>query len=234
MNEQRTTEDRVKGNGHIPTAVQKSPGPSTAVTGVAGGQARQPRRSQDERIQERVDRVRDPSSLLLVMKSQEGWMLASLLFPFDKAIQRVRRGIGSRVGFEDAQQVLAKVELWSNQVRDVLRPIGSVEVDYRYREPIGDIQERVRIASSRNALVVVPRVQDTARAAPLIRALDDALLRLRMEAPSLESYRGVFEAVATLIVDFHRIVEHASRLTNTPYEAWGDVAKLVRHRQGLQ
>ncbi|TKB71338.1 MAG: hypothetical protein E8D46_18400 [Nitrospira sp.] len=214
-------------NGHKPGQAVMDLAPQRAHQG--GGA---PRRSPDEQIADRVFRVKDPDSILLINKTQEGWMLSSMLFSFDKVMQRVRRGAGSRVPFDEAQSIMMKVEGVAQRIKDVLRRLGVSDVEYRWREPIGDIQERVKMASRRDAIVIVPRVQDTARLAPLIRGLDESLIRLRMESQSLETCMEELKTVATFVVDLHRIIQHGARLTNTPYEARGEVAKLVRQHDG--
>ena len=210
-------------NGHTPGVAVIDSAPQRVNQGGA-----KPRRPQEEQIADRVMRVKDPNSILLNNKTQEGWMLSSMLFSFDKAMQRLRRGAGSRVPFEEVQAVIMKAEGLSQRIKEMLRRLGSSDVEYRWREPIGDIQERVKMASRRDAIVIVPRVQDTARLAPLIRGLDESLIRLRMESESLETCMEELKTVATCVVDFHRIIQQGARLTNTAYEARGAVAKLVR------
>ena len=217
-------------NGHKPGLAVMDSALQSANRG--GAKSIAPRRSQEEQIADRVFRVKDPDSILLINKTQEGWMLSSMLFSFDKVMQRVRRGAGSRVPFDEAQSIMMKVEGVAQRIKDVLRRLGVSDVEYRWREPIGDIQERVKMASRRDAIVIVPRVQDTARLAPLIRGLDESLIRLRMESQSLETCMEELKTVATFVVDLHRIIQHGARLTNTPYEARGEVAKLVRQHDG--
>lgn len=193
-----------------------------------------PRPSHDQQIAERVLRVKEPNSILLNNKTQEGWMLSSMLFSFDKVMQRLRRGAGSRVPFEDVQALIMKVEGVAQRIKEMLRRLGVGDVEYRWREPIGDIREREKMAARRDAIVIVPRVQDTARLAPLIRGLDESLIRLRMESESLDSCMQELKTVATFVLDLHRIIQQGARLTNTLYEARGAVAKLVREHEREQ
>lgn len=216
----------VASNGHLP-------GGPVSHSGPARGQdpRSKPRASQEQQIADRVVRVKDVNSILLNNKTQEGYMLSSMLFSFDKVMQRLRRGAGSRVSFEEVQAVIMKVEGVSFRMKEVLRRLGVGDVEYRWREPIGDIREREKLAARRDAIVIVPRVQDTARLAPLIRGLDDSLMRLRMESESLVSCMEELKTVATVVLDLHGIIAQGARLTNMPYEARGAVAKLVREHQ---
>jgi hypothetical protein len=172
--------------------------------------------------------VKDLNSILLINKTQEGWMLSTMLYSFDKMMQRLRRGAGSRVPFDDVQAVIMKVDGVAQRMKEVLRRLGAADVDYRWREPIGDIRERERMAARRDAIVIVPRVQDTARLAPLIRGLDECLIRLRMESETLHQCIEELKTVALCIVDLHQIIQQAARLTDTEYEARGALAKLLR------
>lgn len=226
-------EGRASGTGSVLTANGHLPG-VTVMEGVTG-RGPQPksklRVSDEQRIAERVARVKDVNSILLNNKTQEGYMLSSLLFSFDKVMQRLRRGAGSRVSLDEVQAVILKVDGVSYRMKEVLRRLGVGDAEYRWREPIGDIREREKLAARRDAIVIVPRVQDTARLAPLIRGLDDSLMRLRMESESLVSCMAELKTVAVVILDLHGIIEQGARLTNMPYEARGAVAKLVRQHQ---
>lgn len=213
-------------NGHLPGGAGVDRLPVTTTEHKP-----RPRQSQEEQIAERVRRVTELNSILLNNKTTEGWMLSSMLYSFDKVMQRLRRGAGSRVPFDEVQGVLMKVEGVTQRLKEMLRRLGVSDAEYRWREPIGDIRERQKLAARRDAIVIVPRVQDTARLAPLIRGLDDALIRLRMESESLEMCIEELKTVATVVVELHRIIQHGARLTNTPYEARGAIAKLVRQHE---
>lgn len=218
-----TTDHDQSRNGHrLGSAVLNSASERTDTNGTKSPQR------QEEKSADRILRVKDPNSILLINKTQEGWMLSTMLYPFDKVMQRLRRGAGSRVPFEEAQAVIMKVDGVAQRMKDVLRRLGGADVEYRWREPIGDIRDRERMAARRDAIVIVPRVQDTARLAPLIRGLDESLIRLRMESETFDRCMDELKTVALCIVDLHHIIQQAAHLTDTEYEARGAVAKLLK------
>lgn len=179
-------------------------------------------------IQQRVERVKKPDSQLIVPRTQEGWMLASLILPFDKAMHSVRRS--QTLTFDVIQGMLVKTEGWIAEVKPLLQRLGLGDVEWRLRDPYPDLAERIRVATTVNCMVVNPRVQDTVRLVPLIRGLDEGLIRLRMESQDLIACKPMFEHTADLILRLHDLVAEMSQLGRIPYRATGNLAQLLRHQ----
>lgn len=151
-----------------------------------------------------------------------------MLFPFDKIVQRLRRGAGDQVPMETVHAVQVRIENWMEQCRALLQSFGVGNNAWQWKEPASDINDRMELAGRKNAVVIVPRVQDTTKVAPLIRALDDTMLRIRMEAEDLSKYKDQFRLLGELVVGLHQIIQHGARVTDTEYRINDDLGKLLR------
>jgi hypothetical protein len=210
-----------------------SVGPGQPLTAVqpAGRETNtglQPTRDLNRRLQDRRDRTKDPTSILILHRTTEGRILSNLLFPFDKIVQRLRRGAGDQVPMETVHAVQIRIENWMEQCRALLQSFGVGNNAWQWKEPASDIHERMELAGRKNAVVIVPRVQDTAKVVPLIRALDDTMLRIRMEAEDLSKYKDQFRLLGDLVVGLHQIIQHGARVTDTEYRINDDLGKLLR------
>ena len=208
------------GPGQPPTAVQSAG--RERHTGL------QPTRDLKQRLQDRRDRTKDPTSILILHRTTEGRILSNLLFPFDKIVQRLRRGAGDQVPMETVHAVQVRIENWMEQCRALLQSFGVGNNAWQWKEPASDIHERMELAGRKNAVVIIPRVQDTLKVVPLIRALDDTMLRIRMEAEDLSKYKDQFRLLGDLVVGLHQIIQHGARVTDTEYRINDDLGKLLR------
>lgn len=181
-----------------------------------------------ERMEDRKRRLQDPMTIVLVPRTSEGRMLANLLFPFDKVIHRLRRGAGDRIELAAVHSVLMRIDQWVERMKVLLNAFGMGHSEWQLRETARDIQEREWLATRKGAVVITPRVQDTAKLCPYIRGLDEGLLRIRMHADDLSSHRKQFEEVADLILGLHRIIGEGAALTSTDYVPRGELEKILR------
>lgn len=217
-------------------SVRSEGGPASSAVPQSGARpSPRPQLTREEKahkrerdIQDRVERVKKPDSQLLVPRTQEGWMLAGLILPFDKGMHSIRRS--QTLSFDVIQGMLVKTEGWIAEVKPLLQRLGLGDVEWRLRDPYPDLAERIRVASTVNCMVVNPRVQDTVRLVPLVRGLDDGLIRLRMESQDLIACKPVFEQTAQLIIRLHDLVNEMSQLGRVPYRAKGNLAQLLRHQ----
>lgn len=223
-------------NGDGPQAVMGGGSGSRSEGGIVRPPKAQPRqltREEKEKkrahdIADRLERVKKPDSQLLVPRTQEGWMLTSLILPFDKSMHSIRRS--QLLTFDVIQGMLVKTENWIAEVKPLLQRLGLGDVEWRLRDPYPDMAERIRIVQNVPCMVINPRVQDTVRVVPLVRGLDEGLIRLRMESQDLIACKPVFEQTAQLIIRLHDVVAEMSHLGHVSYRASGNLAKLLRHQ----
>ena len=214
------TQNGQVGQGQPPAAVQPA--------SRASNKGQQRARDLKQYIQDRRDRTKDPCSILILHRTMEGRILSNLLFPFDKIVQRLRRGAGDQVPMETVHAVQVRIENWMEQCRALLQSFGVGNNAWQWKEPASDIHDRMELAGRKNAVVIVPRVQDTTKVVPLIRALDDTMLRIRMEAEDLSKYKDQFRLLGDLMVGLHQIIQHGARATDTEYRINDDLGKLLR------
>ena len=180
-----------------------------------------------DRAEENKRRLEDPNSMLLLPQTKAGMACVSMLYMFDKVIHRLRRAAGSQLSIEQVRNELARVEQWVARAKVILRELGVGEFELLPQEPYPDLKERSVMAARRNARVITPRVGDTVRLVPVIRALDNALNSIRLRAEDLTPYVKHFQAVDELVVALHDVIGHVARVTVTEYEPRGAVKAFL-------
>ncbi|MBA5868386.1 MAG: hypothetical protein GDA68_00020 [Nitrospira sp. CR2.1] len=179
------------------------------------------------RAEENKRRLEDPNSVLLLPQTKAGMACVSMLYMFDKVIHRLRRAAGSQLSIEQVRNELARVEQWVARAKVILRELGVGEFELLPQDPYPDLKERSVKAAWRNARVITPRVGDTVRLVPVIRALDNALNSIRLRAEDLTPYVKHFQAVDELVVALHDVIGHVARVTVTEYEPRGAVKAFL-------
>ena len=180
-----------------------------------------------DRAEENKRRLEDPNSVLLLPQTRAGMACVSMLYMFDKVIHRLRRAAGSQLSIEQVRNELARVEQWVSRAKVILRELGVGEFELLPQDPYPDLKERSVKAAWRNARVITPRVGDTVRLVPVIRALDNALNSIRLRAEDLTPYVKHFQAVDELVVALHDVIGHVARVTVTEYEPRGAVKAFL-------
>ena len=180
-----------------------------------------------DRAEENKRRLEDPNSMLLLPQTKAGMACVSMLYMFDKVIHRLRRAAGSQLSIEQVRNELARVEQWVSRAKAILRELGVGEFELLPQDPYPDLKERSVKAAWRNARVITPRVGDTVRLVPVIRALDNALNSIRLRAEDLTPYVKHFQAVDELVVALHDVIGHVARVTVTEYEPRGAVKAFL-------
>ena len=180
-----------------------------------------------DRAEENKRRLEDPNSVLLLPQTKAGMACVSMLYMFDKVIHRLRRAAGSQLSIEQVRNELARVEQWVSRAKVILRELGVGECELLPQDPYPDLKERSVKAAWRNARVITPRVGDTVRLVPVIRALDNALNSIRLRAEDLTPYVKHFQAVDELVVALHDVIGHVARVTVTEYEPRGAVKAFL-------
>ena len=180
-----------------------------------------------DRAEENKRRLEDPNSVLLLPQTKAGMACVSMLYMFDKVIHRLRRAAGSQISIEQVRNELARVEQWVSRAKVILRELGVGEFELLPQDPYPDLKERSVKAAWRNARVITPRVGDTVRLVPVIRALDNALNSIRLRAEDLTPYVKHFQAVDELVVALHDVIGHVARVTVTEYEPRGAVKAFL-------
>jgi len=180
-----------------------------------------------DRAEENKRRLEDPNSVLLLPQTKAGMACVSMLYMFDKVIHRLRRAAGSQLSIEQVRNELARVEQWVSRAKVILRELGVGEFELLLQDPYPDLKERSVKAAWRNARVITPRVGDTVRLVPVIRALDNALNSIRLRAEDLTPYVKHFQAVDELVVALHDVIGHVARVTVTEYEPRGAVKAFL-------
>ena len=180
-----------------------------------------------DRAEENKRRLEDPNSVLLLPQTKAGMACVSMLYMFDKVIHRLRRAAGSQLSIEQVRNELARVEQWVARAKVILRELGVGEFELLPQDPYPDLKERSVKAAWRNARVITPRVGDTVRLVPVIRALDNALNSIRLRAEDLTPYVKHFQAVDELVVALHDVIGHVARVTVTEYEPRGAVKAFL-------
>lgn len=180
-----------------------------------------------DRAEENKRRLEDPNSVLLLPQTKAGMACVSMLYMFDKVIHRLRRAAGSQLSIEQVRNELARVEQWVARAKVILRELGVGEFELLPQDPYPDLKERSLKAAWRNARVITPRVGDTVRLVPVIRALDNALNSIRLRAEDLTPYVKHFQAVDELVVALHDVIGHVARVTVTEYEPRGAVKAFL-------
>ena len=180
-----------------------------------------------DRAEENKRRLEDPNSVLLLPQTKAGMACVSMLYMFDKVIHRLRRAAGSHLSIEQVRNELARVEQWVARAKVILRELGVGEFELLLQDPYPDLKERSVKAAWRNARVITPRVGDTVRLVPVIRALDNALNSIRLRAEDLTPYVKHFQAVDELVVALHDVIGHVARVTVTEYEPRGAVKAFL-------
>ncbi len=180
-----------------------------------------------DRAEENKRRLEDPNSVLLLPQTRAGMACVSMLYMFDKVIHRLRRAAGSQLSIEQVRNELARVEQWVSRAKAILRELGVGEFELLPQDPYPDLKERSVKAAWRNARVITPRVGDTVRLVPVIRALDNALNSIRLRAEDLTPYVKHFQAVDELVVALHDVIGHVARVTVTEYEPRGAVKAFL-------
>ena len=180
-----------------------------------------------DRAEENKRRLEDPNSVLLLPQTEAGMACVSMLYMFDKVIHRLRRAAGSQLSIEQVRNELARVEQWVSRAKVILRELGVGEFELLLQDPYPDLKERSVKAAWRNARVITPRVGDTVRLVPVIRALDNALNSIRLRAEDLTPYVKHFQAVDELVVALHDVIGHVARVTVTEYEPRGAVKAFL-------
>ena len=180
-----------------------------------------------DRAEENKRRLEDPNSVLLLPQTKAGMACVSMLYMFDKVIHRLRRAAGSQLSIEQVRNELSRVEQWVARAKVILRELGVGEFELLPQDPYPDLKERSVKAAWRNARVITPRVGDTVRLVPVIRALDNALNSIRLRAEDLTPYVKHFQAVDELVVALHDVIGHVARVTVTEYEPRGAVKAFL-------
>ena len=180
-----------------------------------------------DRAEENKRRLEDPNSVLLLPQTKAGMACVSMLYMFDKVIHRLRRAAGSQLSIEQVRNELARVEQWVSRAKVILRELGVGDFELLPQDPYPDLKERSVKAAWRNARVITPRVGDTVRLVPVIRALDNALNSIRLRAEDLTPYVKHFQAVDELVVALHDVIGHVARVTVTEYEPRGAVKAFL-------
>ncbi len=183
---------------------------------------------QSDRTEDNRKRLEDPNSILLLPHTKAGMACVSMLYMFDKVMHRLRRAAGSQLSIEVVRNELTRVEQWVTRAKGVLKDLGVGELDWLPQGSSPDLKERSQLAGLRNARVITPRVGDTARLVPVIRALDNTLNSIRLRAEDLTPFVKHFEAVDELVVALHGVIGQVARVTATEYEPRGAVKAFLK------
>ena len=87
------------------------------------------RPSPEERAEHNRERLQDPQSLLLLPRTPEGRVIVGMLFPLDKAVNRLRLSAGHSLSVSEVQGQLDRIHEWVSRGQELLKAMGVSEQD---------------------------------------------------------------------------------------------------------
>ena len=222
------------------TAIQQNGQPGSSrkeerePNGRAGlaGQGRRPMRgrpSPEERAEHNRERLQDPQSLLLLPRTPEGRVIVGMLFPLDKAVNRLRLGAGHSMSVGEVQGQLDRVHQWVNTGHELLKALGVSEQDFG-PAPVMNYQYRLTLAGQRNARVITPRSEETKKVSRVAEKLDGVILHTRMSYDDLSQAEHVFTKIHELIRCLHVLIADFCAQVELPYRTPREAEDLFRER----
>lgn len=222
------------------TAIQQNGQPGSSrkeerePNGRAGlaGQGRRPMRgrlSPEERAEHNRERLQDPQSLLLLPRTPEGRVIVGMLFPLDKAVNRLRLSAGHSLSVSEVQGQLDRIHEWVSRGQELLKAMGVSEQDFG-PAPALNYQYRLTLAGQRNARVITPRSEETKKVTRVAEKLDGVILHTRMSCDDLAQAEHLFTKIHELIRRLHELIAEFCALVELPYRTPREAEDLFRER----
>lgn len=214
-----------------PGSARKEEQGTNGRTGPAG-QGRRPMRgrpSPEERAEHNRERLQDPQSLLLLPRTPEGRVIVGMLFPLDKAVNRLRLSAGHSLSVGEVQAQLDRIHEWVHLGYELLKAMGVSEQDFA-PAPVLNYQYRLTLAGQRNARVITPRSEETKKVSRVAEKLDGVILHTRMSCDDLSQAEHLFTKIHELIRCLHELIADFCGQVELPYRTPREAEDLFRER----
>ncbi len=187
------------------------------------------RPSPEERAEHNRERLQDPQSLLLLPRTPEGRVIVGMLFPLDKAVNRLRLSAGHSLSVGEVQTQLDRIHEWVHLGYKLLKAMGISEQDFA-PAPVLNYQYRLTLAGQRNARVITPRSEETKKVSRVAEKLDGVILHTRMSCDDLSQAEHVFTQIHELIRRLHVLIADFCAQVELPYRTPREAEDLFRER----
>ncbi|MEW6542488.1 MAG: hypothetical protein AB1411_02630 [Nitrospirota bacterium] len=185
--------------------------------GVRSGRDRSERA---ERIQAmNIERAKDPRSVIILPKTNEGFMMCRMMIALDRAVYRLRREIGSSISFDKAAVALKKVEDLGAAMKDALKKFGIHDAGvFGAQNDLEAPEVRVAFAARRNAYVFLPRTQSLRDLIYGVRHLDSAMLSCRLTSTDLSASATSLKQAIEVVKQVNDLTAELSALVGIDYD----------------
>jgi hypothetical protein len=187
------------------------------------------RPSPEERAEHNRERLQDPQSLLLLPRTPEGRVIVGMLFPLDKAVNRLRLSAGHSLSVGEVQAQLDRIYDWVNRGQELLKAMGVSEQDFPPASVL-NYQYRLTLAGQRNARVITPRSEETKKVSRVAEKLDGVILHTRMSCDDLSQAEHLFTKIHELIRRLHELIADFCAQVELPYRTPHEAEDLFRER----
>ena len=169
-------------------------------------------------MERKVRRARDPKCIIIAPKMRETHFLCHLLFGFDKCINNLRLNVGTFVDIKTVLEKSAEIEMFLKRVEEFIAALGGQRY-YAMGMQDGPEQKAI-LVQQRNTYAFVPKTQEAARLAELLKSLDSAMLDYKTKVTLNES---MGQMLGKIIQEMKNIISAMLSLT-------AGLSKLTRTR----
>lgn len=206
------------------SSTPKKPAAAGAQAKAGSASARSP----EARLAQRQERAKDPRSIVVAPRTQEGFLLCRIFISLDRAVYRLRREAGASIAIAEASRWLARVDELVRAVKALLARLGLADVGFTLSAD-GPEASAVKeaLARANNAHVFLPRSAATRELAAALQRLDGALFALRLTSQDLTTVAAHLETATELVKQAHELTQALSQVVNLPYTPPNRLSKLL-------
>jgi hypothetical protein len=169
----------------------------------------------EEKMQARVERAKQPSSIVLSPHTAQGNAIADMFYPFDKALNSIRMKAGLYIPVPDVNKRLQAIAALQEKAADIIGTFGGAKPTLDSFAPFEeDGAFKLMLAAQRGSRVFTPRTREVRVMARVLNELDPLIMRSRGNMDDVEKSKDFFEALVKFMLDFHKVATDLCRLAN--------------------
>ncbi len=169
----------------------------------------------EEKMEARIERAKQPSSIVLSPHTAQGNAIADMFYAFDKALNSIRTKAGMYIPVADVNERLQTIATLQEKAADILETYGGAKAaldNFALFEEDGAF--KLMLAAQRGSRVFTPRTREVRVMARILNELDPLIMRSRQSMDDVEKSKDFFEALVKLMLDFHEVTTDLCRLAN--------------------
>ncbi len=216
----------VSGSAAATSAAGLTPTAGPTPAAGAGRPARRRGRDPEARLARNLERAEDLDYHLLWLRTTDTRILRQMLYPFDRACQRIRAMMGGlQVPLAEGREALDAAARLVEQATALVPPVSAGSDGLGPTPDALPVNQKAALRAWRRAIAgefgvdfYLPRSPEGARLTEVLPRLDAKLLQARNAATSLEEADQLLVQTAGLIRECHETVTRLAALAGVDYE----------------